>query len=125
MEYCDSIVLEVNGVALDDVIIELTEKSSNNLKVVNTMNRRRRGKGFKAGNDMFSLDLKVEPIEADGVPSWHSMKKSRTVFSIRRTKNNGEKPTTWGRCRISDISEGESDGDSTMSVSVLALDRDP
>lgn len=124
MEYVDSITLEIDGTKLDDVIVELSEKNERSVKAVNTLSRRRRAKGFKRGNNMYSLDLKVEPVDDDRVPSWHKLKEAGTLFSIRRTKNTGA-VTTWSNCTVSSVSETESDGDSSMSVSVQALNRDP
>lgn len=124
MNYCDTIALEIDGKVIDDQIIELTETDEVPTKAVNTMNRRRRASGYKSGNRTFSLSLKVEVASGPDAVDWHGLVSGRKEFTIRRTKSN-EEVTTWSRCRATKVDESQSDGDSTGSVSVVALDRNP
>lgn len=123
--YVDNITISVSGVDLDDVIISLSEKNDTASEAVKTMNKRRRAVAIKQGSDMFSLDLKVEPIvdPTGTVPDWHALKKKRTYFTI--IKREAGATVTWSRCRITSVADDCADGTSSQSVSVLALDRDP
>jgi hypothetical protein len=120
--YVETIILQINGVDVDDVIVELTEDTDVPTKAVNTMNRARRPKGFKQGNLTFGLSLTVEESDNPKMPQWRAMLAQRTPFNIVKKPNVG-KNVTWSGCRVTKVSGKNSDGDSGSTVSVMALDR--
>jgi hypothetical protein len=115
-------VVQVNGVDLDDLIISVSEKSTRPTKAVNTMNKERVAKGFKQGNNQYSLDIDAERIVDSRVPDWHQLKDDGTVIKIIVRYNIGPS-VTYGGCKITDVTDTTSDGDSTRKISIMARTR--
>lgn len=115
-------VVQVNGVDLDDLIISVAEKSSRPTKPVNTMNKERVAKGFKQGNNQFALDIKAERIVDARVPDWHALKQSGATIKIIIRYNIGPS-VTYGGCKITDVDDSTSDGDSTRDIKIMARTR--
>ena len=115
-------VVQVNGVDLDDLILSVAEKSTRPTKAVNTMNKGRVAKGFKQGNNQYSLELDAERIVDARVPDWHTLKDQGTVIKITIRPNVG-KAVTYGGCKITDVADATSDGDSSRKISVMARTR--
>lgn len=115
-------VVQVNGVDLDDLIISVAEKSTRPTKAVNTMNKERVAKGFKQGNNQYSLDIDAERIVDARVPDWHALKNAGTIIKITIRYNVGPS-VTYGGCKITDVSDTTSDGDSTRKIAIMARTR--
>jgi hypothetical protein len=123
MAYQDTIILTVDGTDLDDVILEFTEGTEVPTRVVNTMNRKRRGTGYKSGNTTFNMSARVEVSDDPRIPPWHSWCDTRKEFRITKRPNVG-KSVTFDRCRITKIDQTDQDGESTRTLTLLALERD-
>lgn len=115
-------VVQVNGVDLDDLILSVSEKSTRPTKAVNTMNKERVAKGFKQGNNQFSLDIDAERIVDARVPDWHTLKQNGTIIKITIRYNIGPS-VTYGGCKIVDVTDNTSDGDSSRKISIMARTR--
>jgi len=115
-------VVQVNGVDLDDLILSVGENSARPTKPVNTMNKERVAKGFKQGNNQFSLDIKAERIVDARVPDWHALKQAGTIIKITIRYNIGPS-VTYGGCKITDVNDSTSDGDSTRDIKIVARTR--
>lgn len=115
-------VVQVNGVDLDDLILSVAEKSTRPTKPVNTMNKERVSKGFKQGNNQYSLDLDAERIVDARVPDWHALKDAGAVLKITIRYNVGPS-VTYGGCKIQSVDDTTSDGDSTRKISIMARTR--
>lgn len=115
-------VVQVNGVDLDDLILSVSETSDRPTKPVNTMNKERVAKGFKQGNNQYSLEIDAERIVDARVPDWHDLKDNGTIIKITIRYNIGS-PVTYGGVKISRVVDGTSDGDSTRKISCVARTR--
>lgn len=122
VQFVERSVVQVNGVDLDDLILSIAEKSDRPTKAVNTMNKARVAKGFKQGNNQYSLDIDAERIVDSRVPDWHVLKDAGTIVKITIRPNVG-KPVTYGGCKIVSVSDNTSDGDSSRKLSVMARTR--
>lgn len=120
--YIERAVLQVNGVDLDDVINDISEKSTRPTKPVNTMNKSRVARGFKQGNNQFSLTVNAERIVDARVPDWHTLKNNGTVIKITVRYNVGPS-VSYGGCKITDVADDTSDGDSKRTISIVARTR--
>ncbi len=121
-QFVERSVVQVQGVDLDDLIISIAEKSSRPTKPVNTMNKQRVAKGFKQGNNVYSLDIDAERIVDARVPDWHALKDAGTIIKIAIRYNIG-KPVTYAGCKVTDVHDNTSDGDSTRKITVVARTR--
>lgn len=115
-------VVQVQGVDLDDLINSVAEKSSRPTKPVNTMNKARVAKGFKQGNNQFALDINAERIVDARVPDWHALKQVGTIIKIIIRYNIGPS-VTYDGCKITDVDDSTSDGDSTRNIKIVARTR--
>jgi hypothetical protein len=122
VQFIERSVVQVNGVDLDDLILEISEKSTRPTKAVNTMNKGRVAKGFKQGNNQYSLEISAERIVDTRIPDWHALKDAGTVIKIQVRYNVGAS-VTYDGCKITDVSDSTSDGDSTRKISVMARTR--
>lgn len=122
VQFIERSVVQVNGVDLDDLIISVSEKSTRPTKPVNTMNKARVAKGFKQGNNQFALDIDAERIVDSRVPDWHALKQNGTPIKITIRYNVGPS-VTYDGCKITDVSDSTSDGDSTRKISIVARTR--
>ena len=121
-QFVERSTVQVNGVDLDDLINSVSEKSTRPTKAVNTMNKARVAKGFKQGNNQYSLEIDAEPIVDPRVPNWHAIKDSGTIIKISIRPNVG-KPRTYNGCKVTDVTETSSDGDSSVKLSIMARTR--
>jgi hypothetical protein len=117
-EYVERLVLRVNGVDLDDVINSVSERSTRPTKPVNTMNKERVARGFKQGNNMYSMEIDAERIVDARVPDWHALKDAGTLITVVSQPNIGPMVTYSGG-KITDVSDATSDGDSSRKISVV------
>lgn len=122
VQFIERSVVQVNGVDLDDLINSVAEKSGRPTKAVNTMNKARVAKGFKQGNNQYSLDINAERIVDARVPDWHTLKNNGTVIKIVIRYNIGPS-VTYDGCKITDVDDSTSDGDSTRNIKVVARTR--
>ena len=120
--YVDSIILRVVGVDLDDVIVKVDEEISRSVKAVNTLNRKRRARGFKRANVIIKLTLEVEQIDDERAPNWHQMLVDGTEFDVIKKPNAG-KTVYYTGCTVESISDSNQDGDSSRKISLAVLDR--
>jgi hypothetical protein len=122
VQFIERSVVQVNGVDLDDLILSVGEKSTRPTKPVNTMNKGRVAKGFKQGNNQYSLDIVAERIVDARIPDWHALKDAGAVIKIQVRYNVGPS-VTYDGCKITDVSDDTSDGDSNRKISVVARTR--
>lgn len=122
VQFIERSVVQVNGVDLDDIILSVAEKSTRPTKAVNTMNKARVAKGFKQGNNQYQLEIDAERIVDARIPDWHALKQAGTVIKIIIRYNVGPS-VTYDGCKITDVSDSTSDGDSTRKISVMARTR--
>jgi len=120
--FVERAVVQVAGVDLDDLILEVAETSSKALKEVNTMNKGDVVKGFKRGNSKYSLSLKAERIVDSRVPDWHDLMQKGIKFKVVLRYNVG-KAVTYGDCMVESVGDSTSEGDSSRSVSIRARTR--
>jgi hypothetical protein len=121
-EYVERVVLRVNGVDLDDVINSVSEESTRPTKAVNTMNKARTVRGFKQGNNMYSLELDAERIVDPRVPDWHALKDAGTRIGIIVQPNIGD-PVSYGGGVITKVHDATSDGESSRKISCVFKTR--
>jgi len=121
-QFVERSVVQVNGVDLDDLINSISETSTRATKPVMTMNKSRVAKGFKQGNNLYTLDLDAERIVDARVPDWHALKDAGTIIKITIRPNVG-RPVTYSGCKIVEVSDSTSDGDSTRKLKVMARTR--
>jgi hypothetical protein len=122
VQFIERSVVQVNGVDLDDLILSVGENSARPTKAVNTMNKAREAKGFKQANNQYSLDVKAERIVDARVPDWHALKQAGTIIKIVVRYNVGPS-VTYGGCKITDVNDSTSDGDSTRDIKIVARTR--
>jgi hypothetical protein len=118
----ESSTLQVNGVDLDDLINEVAEQSDANLKDVNTMNKAGEVRAFKQGNIRLTLQVKAERIVDARVPDWFELMRTKTYFRIAVRYNIG-RPRSYFSCRVNNISETSTEGDSSLSLTIRARRR--
>jgi hypothetical protein len=122
-DYIERISLVIDGQDFDDVVNSLKEESATPTKTANTMNKRKRARGFKSGNDTFNLSCNCERIDpASGVPSWETLRKTRKKFSLVCEPSVGPS-YAYGPCRVTNVSDSASDGDSSQDITIMALDK--
>ena len=124
-EYCDSIVMRIRGVDLDDVIISLKDNKSRKLSPVETLSASPWARGFKAGSILGTLQITAHDAVGDTVPDWDSLQRTgEEIESITKTPvANGVKlsPHTYYRCRVGDVNRSHSRGDGTVDVTIYYL----
>lgn len=120
--FVERAVVQVKGVDLDDLILEVSENSSKALKEVNTMNKADVVKGFKRGNSKYALSIKAERIVDDRVPDWHVLMQTGEKFKISIRYNVG-KPVTYDGCMVESVGDTTSEGDSARNISIRARTR--
>lgn len=115
-------VVQVNGVDLDDLINSVSESSTRSTKPVMTMNKARVAKGFKQGNNLYTLDIDAERIVDSRVPDWHALKDAGTIIKIVVRPNVG-RAVTYSGCKVVEVSDSSSDGDSSQKLKIMARIR--
>jgi hypothetical protein len=122
--YVEGVIITIDGVDYDDVVNSTSEEAATPTKKSNTMNKRRRARGFKQGNDDFKFSMNCERLEAitGGALSWEQMRDQRKRFNAHFKPSVG-KSYTYGPCVVESVSDKTSAGDSSQDVSVQALDK--
>lgn len=115
-------IVQVNGVDLDDLINSVSESSTRSTKPVMTMNKARVAKGFKQGNNLYTLDIDAERIVDSRVPDWHALKDAGTIIKIVVRPNVG-RAVTYSDCKVVEVSDSSSDGDSSQKLKIMARIR--
>lgn len=115
-------VVQVNGVDLDDLINSVSETSTRATKPVMTMNKARVAKGFKQGNNLYTLDIDAEQIVDSRVPDWHALKDAGTIIKITVRPNVG-RAVSYGGCKVVEVTNSSSDGDSSQKLKIMARTR--
>lgn len=121
-DYVEQVILRVLGKDLDDVIISFSESSERPTKPVQTMNKARIARGFKQGNNMYSVEIDAERIVDPNVPDWHKLKDLGTKISMVSQPNIGPM-VTYGEGKITKVVDATSDGDSSRKISVVFRTR--
>lgn len=121
-QFIERSVVQINGVDLDDLINSISETSTRATKPVMTMNKARVAKGFKQGNNLYTLDIDAERIVDARVPDWHALKDAGTIVKIQVRPNVGP-AVTYGGCKIVEVTDSTSDGDSSRKLKVMARTR--
>jgi hypothetical protein len=118
----ENATLQVNGVDLDDLINEIAEQADANLKDVNTMNKAGEVRAFKQGNIRLTLQVKAERINDARIPDWYELMRKKTYFKIAVRYNVGA-PRSYFSCRVNNISESATEGDSSLNLTIRARRR--
>ncbi len=121
-DFIERATLQVDGVDLDDIILAVAESSDRPTKPVNTMNKARIARGFKQGNNQYSLDIDAERIVDPRVPDWHKLKDDGTPIKIAIRYNIG-KPVTYSEGKVTSVKDTTSDGDSARKVTCVFRKR--
>ena len=121
-QFIENSTLQVNGVDLDDMILEVAEQNAANLKDVNTMNKAGNVRGFKQGNIRRTINVKAERLVDARVPDWHGLMEKKIYFRIIIRYNTG-RAVTYESCRVNNIEETSTEGDSGMSLVIRARRR--
>lgn len=120
-EYVERMVLRVQGVDLDDVLLDVKESGETPSKFVNTMNKARRPRGVKQSNTMYKLSISAERIEDPRVPDWWKLMEDRTTIKIVSVPNVGKAKTYTAK--ITSVADDTSDGDSKRAIEAMAWRR--
>jgi len=123
--FCQIDIPGTGSVRLDDVIEDIEIKESVDLKARKTMNKQRKARGFTEGVPEIGADLTVLMVVPPPV-DWYKLRRSRVVFRITYDDGEAGQRFQLRDCRINDISKsGNADGDTTLKVSIMALDHFP
>ena len=121
-EYVDYIRLQIGGRSLDDIIESVTETSGRAVKAVNTMNRARVAQGYKRGNRTYELEIKAEDLVDPSLPNWEALKDTGVLFDVVKVPSAGA-TVTYSGVTVSKVVRNAQDGDSTVTISAMALTR--
>ncbi len=121
-QFIERAVLQVGGIDLDDIIIDVAEQAEFTLKESNTMNKGDVVKGFKQGNSKYTLNVKAERIIDARVPNWHELGRTKKYFKIQLRYSAGP-GRTYERCRVQSVKDSTSEGDSQQDIVVRACRR--
>lgn len=128
--YVDIALLKIQRDGRGAVEIEeaasLTINRTKDRKVVNTMNRKRRGKGYRSGTAAFTFEL-VVPRQISGFEvDWIDMWDRDEVFQMLYEMGDGGRRRTAKDCIINEVNDTFSeDGEATFTISGFALDDKP
>jgi hypothetical protein len=102
---------------------KLTVNRSKERKVVNTMNRARRGRGYRTATAAFTFELEVPRAVAGTEIDWLDMWDRDEMFVIVYEMGDGGARRSLVDCIIADVNDsfGE-DGEAMLSISGMALD---
>ena len=115
-EYLGAIVMEIDGKEVEVKSLDVTYKSGR--KLVKTMNKTGRAKGFSKG--IAEYDLKVTAvIPATGDMDWGSIEGAKiTIYPV----TTGGKRTSYLDCFTTDVgSKYSADNEATRDLSMIAL----
>lgn len=115
-EYLGAIVMEIDGQEIEVDSLDVTHNTGRRL--VKTMNKFGRAKGFSKGMEEFSLRLSVA-IPADGSePDWKAVEGAKiTVYPLE-----GGQRTSYLDCFTTEVgAQYQVDGDAKRDLSMMAL----
>lgn len=121
-DFWDTLELVILGRNVDDEVIDYTDTTEDGTKVVKTMGRARKGRGFKSGTTMHTFELTVETPVSPRV-NWRDMVKRRVIFQFNARPNKGGKLEQYVDCRAISVTRSASDGDGNHKVRCVALDH--
>lgn len=115
-EYAGSIVLEIDGVEID--VESLDETNRTGRKLVKTMNKTGRAKGFSRGIAEYELKATVV-IPLTGDLDWENVEGAKiTLYPL----NAVEQRTTYQDCFVTEVgSKYTVDGEAKRDLSIQAL----
>lgn len=117
--YVGAAVMEINGTEVE--IISIKPKTSTGRKVVKTMNRRGKARGYADGVTEYSLSV-TAAIPFDGTEiDWENITNAKiTIFPI----NAEEKRTSYLKCLTIDCSEAyEVENEARIDIEMAAMDK--
>lgn len=117
--YVGAAVMEINGTEVE--IISIKPKTTTGRKVVKTMNRRGKARGYADGVTEYSLSV-TAAIPFDGTEiDWENITNAKiTIFPI----NAEEKRTSYLKCLTIDCSEAyEVENEARIDIEMAALDK--
>lgn len=115
-EYAGAIVLEVDGREIEVVSVDV--KESTGRKLVKTMNRSRRAKGFARGIAEYTLNVTV-PVDLDGKVNWAAIEGAKLSID---PLTPGGKRISYMDCFTLDVGEKYTvDNEAVRDVSMAAL----
>lgn len=95
-------------------------------KVINTMNRRRRGKGIATGTAAYTFELEVPRKIGDLEVDWLDVWENNKFFNVTYEMGDGGRRRSTVDCMIEECSDSFSeDGEAMLSISGVALGDDP
>jgi hypothetical protein len=86
------------------------------------MNRARVSQGYKRGNRTYELEIKAEDLDDPSLPNWEALKDSGLLFDVVKVPSAGPK-VTYSGVTVTKVVSNAQDGDSTVTISALALTR--
>lgn len=117
IEYTGAIVLSVDGKDYDVESFDVTSKTGR--KVVKTLNRTGKAKGFAKG--VAEYDLKLTMPVTPGDPDWEKIENAKITVEPLTT---GGKRTSYTGCGSIDVGEKyQVDGEAKRDISMFALDK--
>ena len=117
--YVGAAVMEINGTEVE--IISIKPKTSTGRKVVKTMNRHGKARGYADGVTEYSLSV-TAAIPFDGTEiDWGNITNAKiTIFPI----NAEEKRTSYLKCLTIDCSEAyEVENEARIDIEMAAMDK--
>lgn len=114
---------EGRGLVEIDDPAKLTVNRSKERKVVNTMNRARRGKGYRTATAAFTFELEVPRSMQGHQIDWLQMWDDDEMFDISYEMGEGGQRRTLRDAIIGEVNDTFSeDGEATTTISGMALD---
>lgn len=117
--YVGAAVMEINGTEVE--IISIKPKTTTGRKVVKTMNRRGKARGYADGVTEYSLSV-TAAIPFDGTEiDWENITNAKiTIFPI----NAEEKRTSYLKCLTIECSEAyEVENEARIDIEMAAMDK--
>jgi len=111
------------GLVLLQDVKSIRVRTRRETKRVTTMNKLRRGRGFRRGPKECEVDL-VSELNKSPEVDWNQIYDDEEVFQLYWERaDNGQR--RWALdCTIADIEEEEDDeGEASLSISIMALDN--
>lgn len=125
-DYIERSSVVIDGKDYDDVVNSIKEESATPTKAANTMNKRKRARGFKQANDTFQVTMNCERIGAGttigGPASWDDLRRTRKRVAIMIEPSVGSS-YSYAPAVVTNVSDSVSDGDSSQDVTIMALDK--
>jgi hypothetical protein len=117
--YVGAVVMEVNGREVE--IISIKPKTTTGRKVVKTMNRRGKARGYADGVTEYSLSLTAAvPFDGTEIDWEHITNAKITIFPI----NAEEKRTSYLHCFSTECSgQYEVENEARIDIEMIALDK--